>query len=727
MNNQQTISNNSKQEQQPEEESYDEEDDEDLQEYTQTTNLKQLFNNQDSFMQQINILNEQATVKIKQQKHKEALKLLQQSEQMLEFAASCGRVIDRNLIIIILYNQACAYQWYSYLYYYSQWILDKCSKYLDGVIYNMEIGIKEDEQDLQTLSNVQEKQAQLIKRQAFLVKAYLQYTAILSQLGKHKQALLNSQKAAQTMRELFKIANSFCQQWLQINGSQGTATTTSQSNVSVRNESSHNLDKKKKSQTYQLKDEIEFGRFVIDNAQDVLKDMIKQEDMSSIRLDQKQLLKETKRQLYNWRNKPDNNEKSNRKELKLVTQNEEYQSLLGIQNLAEWIKNFNIGSIMHMAPQIYEDFTQFGEMIFELAKRQLLEKVIYLSISYFTIATELRFVELEKAKKHGVKDDKIDTEEFKLSELYHLKSIEIACRHITYQSPYISHLITSYHKHYNMNLDVIREESLQSTASEKIIEEQQQSNVKGKMLQIQINKEITNTKFEKQDQSPKLTGNFIKSFLNSRSPPKQSQQQSVKNLISETVKIQTNLLEQMINKKRGSDSSPTNQRNSIKQQNQADFDFSIYLKKQSNPCNSSNLNTDTTQDIINSVMTIQLQPYKNNNIKNNLNNMIKQSSPTNNTQLKTLLSDACRTERQVMTEQQNSYTPISYRVNNRSPDSSYLNAQKQRQQQLHQNKTPQNRPRTNTEQQYLQPSFQLKLETIQQLLRNKAINNPKIK
>ncbi|CAD8110216.1 unnamed protein product [Paramecium sonneborni] len=719
MNNQQTISNNSKQEQQPEEESYDEEDDEDLQEYTQSTNIKQLFNSQDSFMQQINILNEQATTKIKQQKHKEALKLLQQSEQMLEFAASCGRVIDRNLIIIILYNQACAYQ--------CQWILDKCSKYLDGVIYNMEIGIKEDEQDLQTLPNLQEKQAQLIKRQTFLVKAYLQYTAILSQLGKHKQALINSQKAAQTMRELFKIANNFCQQWLQINGSQGTATT-SQSNVSVRNESSHNIDKKKNGQTYQVKDEIEFGRLVIDSAQDVLKDMIKQEDLVSIRPDKKQLLKETKRQLYNWRNNPENNEKQIRKELKLVSQNEEYRSLLGIQNLAEWIKNFNIGSIMHMAPQIYEEFTQFGEMIYELAKRQLLEKVIYLSISYFTIATELRFVELEKAKQHGVKDDKLDTEEFKLSELYHLKSIEIACRNITYQSPYISHLITSYHKHYNINLDVIREESLQSSASEKIIEDLDQSKVKGKVLQIQINKELTNNKFEKQDQSPKLTGNFIKSFLNSKSPPKQSQQQSVKNLISETVKIQTNLLEQMINKKRGSDSSPSNQRNSTKQQNQADFDFSIYLKKQSNPCNISNQNTDTTQDVINSIMTIQLQPYKNNNIKYNLNNMIKQQSPNNNnTQLKTLLSDACRTERQVMTEQQNSYTPISYRVNNRSPDSSYLNAQKQRQQQLHQNKTPQNRPRTNTEQQYPQPSFPLKLETIQQLLRNKAINNPKIK
>lgn len=70
-------------------------------------------------------------------------------------------------------------------------------------------------------------------------------------------------------------------------------------------------------------------------------------------------------------------------------------------------------------------------MIYELAKRQILEKVIYFSISYFTIATELRFIELEKAKQIGLKEDKIDTEEFKLSEMYHLKSIEIACRHIT--------------------------------------------------------------------------------------------------------------------------------------------------------------------------------------------------------------------------------------------------------------------------------------------------------
>jgi len=63
---------------------------------------------------------------------------------MLEFVASCGRTIDRNLIIVVLYNEACAYQWYYSNAYDSQWILDKCSKYIDGVIYNLELSIKEE-------------------------------------------------------------------------------------------------------------------------------------------------------------------------------------------------------------------------------------------------------------------------------------------------------------------------------------------------------------------------------------------------------------------------------------------------------------------------------------------------------------------------------------------------------------------------------------------------------
>jgi hypothetical protein len=159
--------------------------------------------------------------------------------------------------------------------------------------------------------------------------------------------------------------------------------------------------------------------------------------------------------LYYWRNNPENNEKHLRKELKVQPKEDDFRSLLGVQNVREWIENFNIGSIMHMEPLAYEEFQSYGEMIYEISKRVLLEKVIYLSISYFTIATEFRFIEIEKAKQQGITDKDIKTEEFRLSELYHLKAIEMACKHISCSSPYINHLITSYHKHYNQSLDTI--------------------------------------------------------------------------------------------------------------------------------------------------------------------------------------------------------------------------------------------------------------------------------
>lgn len=51
---------------------------------------------------------------------------------------------------------------------------------------------------------------------------------------------------------------------------------------------------------------------------------------------------------------------------------------------------------MHLEPLYYEDFSFLGDMLYEISKNMILEKVIYLSICYFTIATEIRFIEMEK-------------------------------------------------------------------------------------------------------------------------------------------------------------------------------------------------------------------------------------------------------------------------------------------------------------------------------------------
>jgi hypothetical protein len=55
---------------------------------------------------------------------------LKRAEQILEDFTNEGKDVDRNMIIIILYNQACCYQRMS--------MLEECSNYLDGTIYNLQ-------------------------------------------------------------------------------------------------------------------------------------------------------------------------------------------------------------------------------------------------------------------------------------------------------------------------------------------------------------------------------------------------------------------------------------------------------------------------------------------------------------------------------------------------------------------------------------------------------------
>lgn len=59
-----------------------------------------------------------------------ALELLKRGEVLLEQLTAEGREVDRNLIIVFLYNQACCYQRCNSLV--------DCASYLDGTIYNLE-------------------------------------------------------------------------------------------------------------------------------------------------------------------------------------------------------------------------------------------------------------------------------------------------------------------------------------------------------------------------------------------------------------------------------------------------------------------------------------------------------------------------------------------------------------------------------------------------------------
>lgn len=51
---------------------------------------------------------------------------------------------------------------------------------------------------------------------------------------------------------------------------------------------------------------------------------------------------------------------------------------------------------MHMNALSYDEFAFFGDILYETGQRSIYEKILYLSISFFTLATELRFLEIDR-------------------------------------------------------------------------------------------------------------------------------------------------------------------------------------------------------------------------------------------------------------------------------------------------------------------------------------------
>ena len=89
----------------------------------------------------------------------------------MELAISKKMLINRSLLIVVCVNLGYCYQ--------SVWVLDKCKQYLECAIFNLEQSIQENEGE-----------AFRVRRSIFLVKTYLQYCAILSQMEQHEEALL---------------------------------------------------------------------------------------------------------------------------------------------------------------------------------------------------------------------------------------------------------------------------------------------------------------------------------------------------------------------------------------------------------------------------------------------------------------------------------------------------------------------------------------------------------
>ena len=68
------------------------------------------------------------------------------------------------------------------------------------------------------------------------------------------------------------------------------------------------------------------------------------------------------------------------------------RNVLGLRHSEDWIFNLNIGNVMHLSLMGSEELNAKLETTHELCKDSMLEKIVLISVSYFCIATEMRFL-----------------------------------------------------------------------------------------------------------------------------------------------------------------------------------------------------------------------------------------------------------------------------------------------------------------------------------------------
>lgn len=140
------------------------------------------------------------------------------------------------------------------------------------------------------------------------------------------------------------------------------------------------------------------------------------------------------------------------------------KTILGVKDQDDWIFNLNIGNVMHLLPMSLEELNLHLDNSHELSRDAMLEKIILLSVSYFCVGTELRFLSKQtgKAGKQIVEDPDDGPENRKYlledSEMWHAMALETCGTFLPSECPLVSHMIISFQKHHSPSMASIPED-----------------------------------------------------------------------------------------------------------------------------------------------------------------------------------------------------------------------------------------------------------------------------
>lgn len=113
---------------------------------------------------------------------------------------------------------------------------------------------------------------------------------------------------------------------------------------------------------------------------------------------------------------------------------------------------------MQIQPLKMQDLLSFARNETELSRDAFLQGISLLSVGYFCVSTEIRFI----IQTRGALMSPIKVQREQESEYWHAKALEIACSFLPSECPLLNHILLSYQKHHAPSQQVINEDQEQA-------------------------------------------------------------------------------------------------------------------------------------------------------------------------------------------------------------------------------------------------------------------------